>query len=278
VFDVIMEMEGCDFDAAKMRAAGIVGALPAKAKPNGKVNGHDLERQIVDQKAALEVAYIKQHCLPASGSLVETYLRSRGLELPPGCTDIQFHPDLTDYGGKIGRPAMIAIIRDPVTGEETGGIWRTYLQDDGCGKAADMKSAKMGLGPVAGGAVMLMPMGADGTLGVAEGQETALAAAMIFAVPVWAGLFAGNMRKLAFPRGLKKLFIFADRGEVGESAAEDLGRRAIDAGIDTEIYLPHGLKDGADFNDDLLGGDCRAEDYTPCRRAVDGTTVDRRAC
>lgn len=267
VFDVIMEMEGSDFDAAKMRAAEIVGALAARAKPNGKANGHDRKLQSVDQKTAREVAYIKQHCLPAYGTLVETYLRSRGLELPADCADIQFHPDLTDYGGKIGRPAMIAVIRDPVTGQETGGIWRTYLQDDGCGKAADMRSAKMGLGPVAGGAVMLMPMGADGTLGVAEGQETALAAAMIFGVPVWAGLFAGNMRKLAFPRGLKKLFIFADRGEVGQSAAEDLGRRAIDAGIETEIYLPHGLKDGADFNDDLLGGDCRAEDYTPCRTA-----------
>jgi len=30
----------------------------------------------------------------------------RRLELPD-CKDIQFHPDLTDYDGKIGRPAMV---------------------------------------------------------------------------------------------------------------------------------------------------------------------------
>ena len=53
-------------------------------------------------------------------------------------------------------------------GTPTGGVHRTYLREDG-GKADDMRSAKMMLGPSDGGVVMLAPISGDGVLGVAEG-------------------------------------------------------------------------------------------------------------
>ena len=59
-----------------------------------------------------------------------------------------------------------------------GGIHRTYLAEDGCAKA-HMAKPKMMLGPC-DGVVMLMPMTADGLLGIGEGIETSLAAAKIF--------------------------------------------------------------------------------------------------
>jgi hypothetical protein len=56
VFDVIAEIEGCDFDAAKMRAADLVGATPAKPKGNG----HDKSRR-TDEERAREIAFIRKH-------------------------------------------------------------------------------------------------------------------------------------------------------------------------------------------------------------------------
>src|SRR5712675_2200706 len=117
----------------------------------------------------------------------------------------------------------------------------------------------MGLGPSAGGVAMLMSMTVDGTLGIAEGQETSLAAAKIFGVPVWAGLSAGGVRGFVFPPGLTQLSIFADRGADGEQAACDLYHRAIDAGFTVFVVLP---KSADDFAKDLSLG-YGVGDYQP---------------
>src|SRR5712671_6667925 len=195
-------------------AAGLVGATPAKPKANGKGNGHGSTRQSDDEKRARDIAFIRQHCVPAPGTLVETYLASRGLDLPD-CPDLLFHASLTDWDEKIGRPAIVAIIRDPATDEPTGGIHRTWLAEDGSGKA-QMPKPKKALGPSVG-VVMLRPISDDGVLGVGEGIETSIAGTKIFGVPAWAALNAGNLRRMRLPPKLKKLLIFADRGDDGVS-------------------------------------------------------------
>jgi hypothetical protein len=215
-------------------AAGLVGATPAKPKANGKGNGHGSTRQSDDEKRARDIAFIRQHCVPAPGTLVETYLASRGLDLPD-CADLLFHPSLTDWGQKIGRPGMVTILRRPDTGEPTA-IHRTFLADDGSGKA-EMPKAKLTLGSPSGGVAMLMPMTADGVLGIAEGQETALAAAKIFKVPVWSGISAEGVRSFNFPAGLKRLLIFADRGTAGENAGAHLHSRCA-RGRDRRFSVP----------------------------------------
>ena len=82
---------------------------------------------------SLEVARILAGCRPLAGTPAETYLQGRGLS-DPGCPDLLFHPDLTDYEGCRGWPGMVARPRD-VSGEPVGGIHRTFLLDDGSGKA-----------------------------------------------------------------------------------------------------------------------------------------------
>jgi hypothetical protein len=94
-------------------------------------------------------------------------------------------------------------------------------------------------------------------LGIGEGIETSLAGGKIFNVPAWAALSAGNLRHFKFPLDLKKLFIFADRGEAGEAASNELFRRAINAGIPATVLLP---KSDDDFAEDLKQGYC-AQDY-----------------
>src|SRR4051794_32183573 len=127
------------------------------------------------------------------------------------------------------------------------------------------------LGSAFGGVAMLMPMSADGALGIAEGIETSLAGGKIFDVPVWAGISAAGMINFIFPPGLKRLFIFGDKGDGGEKAAADLCRRALAAGIDAWVYLPHG---DDDFADDLAGGECRAEDYERVRPNDEQLPID----
>jgi hypothetical protein len=198
--------------------------------------------------------HIVDHAQPVAGTLVETYLRSRGLTLPD-CSDLLFHPDLPDYDAAIGRPGLIAIIRRSDTGEPTGGVHRTHLADDGSGKA-DMDRPKRMLGP-SDGVVMLAPMKADGELGVGEGIESTLAGSQIFGIPAWSTLSTAGMQSFAFPPGLRRLTIFADRGAPGEDAAAELWRRARNAGFDARVCLPHS---DDDFAEDLALG-CHTEEY-----------------
>jgi hypothetical protein len=234
-------------------AAGLVGSTRAKPKPNGKANGYDGK--------ANEIAITLGGCQSPKNTKVETYLSSRGIQLPSDCQDLLSHPDLNDYAAQIGRPAMVAVIRDPVTGEPTGGLHRTFLRDDGSGKA-DMDKPKKMLGPSVG-VVMLGSMTDAGALGIGEGIETSLAGGQIKGVPVWAALSAGNLQRFNFPPGLKKLFIFADCGNGGMDAANKLCRRAMAAGIDAWIYKPNG---GDDFADDLKRG-LHSAGYPPFRPA-----------
>lgn len=199
-----------------------------------------------------EVARILDGCVPPAGTAAETYLRGRGLALPDS-PDLLFHPDLADFESRRGWPGMVAVVRD-AAGEATGGIHRTYLLDDGSGKAPPGK--KM-LGPVAGGTVRLAPMPGDGRIGVAEGIETALAAMALFGVPTMAALSADGLRRWQWPEGTTHVTIFADAGPAGMQAAATLADRLNLADIPSRILAP---LHGDDFNDDLRRG-ATAADY-----------------
>ncbi|MBR0683288.1 P-loop ATPase [Roseomonas eburnea] len=199
-----------------------------------------------------EVTRLLGACQPLTGTVAETYLRSRGLAVPDS-PDLLFHPDLPDFETKRGWAGMVAIVRDGA-GEATGGIHRTYLLDDGSAKAPPGK--KM-LGPVAGGSVRLTAFPADGRIGVAEGIETALSAQAIFGVPTMAALSADGLRRWRWPEGTTHVTIFADAGLPGMQAAATLADQLNLANIPSRIVAP---LHGDDFNDDLRQG-ARSENY-----------------
>lgn len=116
-----------------------------------------LERDLPTRPAApvrpdhsLEIRRIQDECVPLAGRLAETYLQSRGLS-DPHTPDLLFHPDLTDYNSRRGWPGMVAIPR-LANGDPVGGIHRTFLMDDGSGKAP---AGKKMLGTIAEAAVRL---------------------------------------------------------------------------------------------------------------------------
>src|SRR5262249_8674892 len=153
-------------------------------------------------------------CEPPEGTAVETYLCARCVELPKDCKDLLSHPSLA--AGNIGYPAMVALVRDSQTGELTGGIHRTWLNENGSGKAP-IEKPKMMLGPCDGVVMLTGPMGEDGEIGIGEGIESSLAGGKILGVKtIWAALSAGKLARTKLPPGTKKLHIFADRGSAGE--------------------------------------------------------------
>ena len=200
----------------------------------------------------LEIRRILDGCTLLAGTPAETYLRSRGLA-DPACPDLLYHPDLPDFDTARGWAGMVAVPRR-ADGEPVGSIHRTFLLDDGSGKAPAER--KM-LGSCAESAVRLFPVPEDGHLGIAEGIETALSAHAIFGVPTWAALSADNVARWRWPEGVTRVTIFADAGNAGRQAAATLADRLNVADIPNRVVWPiH----GDDFNDDLQRG-ATAADY-----------------
>lgn len=187
---------------------------------------------------------------PAKGTVVEEYLRSRGIRLMS--EQLRYTPHLKHGPTKQTFRAMIARIADD---RGTLAIQRTYLDRERA-KKADVAPAKMTLGNMLNGAVRLRECRGE-LLGLAEGVETALSAMQLYSMPVWATLSANRLDKIELPTGVTTLTIFADPGEVGWAAAE----RAADyyereRKVHTEIVLPAAhfqVTEKADFNDVLRG-------------------------
>ena len=143
--------------------------------------------------------------------------------------------------------AIIGILTDPVTGERTGGITRTYLhQGRKIGKAKSLG----GVGRL--GIIRLSPDDeVVGGLHISEGIETAMSGMsdprMNFC-PMWA---AGSTHQLAkFPvlDGIECLTILADNdeNEASVNAASTAYWRWKDAGREVRIRQP---KERGDLND-----------------------------
>jgi phage/plasmid primase-like uncharacterized protein len=126
----------------------------------------------------------------------------------------------TGTGQHVGRfPALVAAVRD-VEGELVT-VHLTHLQH---GKKLAGHEPRKILSPLAGSngcAVRLVPIAGD-TLGVAEGVETGLAAAVIHHVPVWSALNAALLVRFEPPPEVRQLVAFADRDTPGPEAAAHL--------------------------------------------------------
>ena len=180
--------------------------------------------------------------IDAKGTLVETYLRSRGLVVRPPAT-LRFHPALKHPTG--AWPAMVGLVTNG-TDNVPVAIHRTFLSRDGRGKAP-IEPQKMMLGPCRGGAVRLAH--AQETLLVGEGIETCLAAMQATGIPAWAALSTSGMKTLVLPGDVRDVVVLADADEAGEVAARVAARRWRQEDRHVRIARPPA---GMDFNDLLL--------------------------
>ena len=187
---------------------------------------------------------IWQAAKPAGGTLIETYLGSRGLLLPATPT-LRFHPCLKHPSGD-SWPAMIAMV---TRGSDDAplAIHRTFLACNGTGKAP-VNPQKMMLGPCRGGAVRLAEP--SDVLMIGEGIETCLAAMQETGRPAWAALSTSGLRALDLPKAVRDVIVLADGDDPGEAAARDCAFRWKRDGRRVRIARP---PKWMDFNDMLVG-------------------------
>jgi hypothetical protein len=167
------------------------------------------------------------------------------------CDRAYFHqPDHELHGQWLG--AIIAVLTDPITGERTGGISRTYLHEGR--KVAKAKSLG-GVGRL--GIVRLSPDDEVGVgLHVCEGIESALSAVIMGFCPMWAAGSAAQLAAFPVIAGIESLTVIADNdrktpGEtaVGDKAARDVCQRWADARRKAVKKVPN--RPGEDANDIL---------------------------
>lgn len=184
---------------------------------------------------------------PIGGTLVETYLRNRGITTLHGTANLRFHlrcyyrPD--EDGPTEIWPAMIAAVTD-LNGRITG-AHRTWLTPDGSGKAP-IDTQRKAMGDLLGHAVRFGIAG--DVMAAGEGIETVLSARQ--AIPdmaMAAALSSAHLAACQFPDTLRRLYILRDNDPAGDGARNSLIERANVAGIEA-ITLSPVLKD---FNDDL---------------------------
>jgi hypothetical protein len=180
-------------------------------------------------RGSIEMARrVWKEAVGAPGTLVESYLASRGLILPP-CAPIRFHPACPR--GTERLPAMLAVMSHPLTAEPCG-VHRTFLARNGCGKAEGL--AKMMLGHV--GVIRLVP-DEDVTqgLGLAEGIETSLSVMQVYGwSPMWAATSAGAIGNFPVLPGITSITVFSDNDEngAGLKAATKCYERWVGAGVE----------------------------------------------
>jgi putative DNA primase/helicase len=207
-----------------------------------------------DARRSTAALAIWQSAKSASGSLVEAYLASRGLHLPPPPT-LRFHIGLKHPSGGMW-PAMVALV---TRGHDDTplAIHRTFLASNGGGKAP-VDPQKMMLGPCRGGAVRLAAP--CDVLMVGEGIETCLAAMRATGHPAWAALSTAGLRSLDLPGDVRDVIVLADADDPGEAAARDCASRWKREGRRVRIACP---PQGMDFNDLLIGRASRIEEGAP---------------
>ncbi len=219
---------GCD-PVDILRALNSRGlSKPSREPPAPRLHRRDNGRAALD---------IWREARPAAGTLVEKYLRRRGITLPVP-PSIRFHPGLRHKATGLILPAMVAAVQAP--DRRVVAIHRTFLTE--YGTKATVSTPKMALGPLGAGAVRLAKAGS--LLGLAEGIEDALAAMQLCDLPCWASLGGARLARVDLPPEVREVHIFADGDDAGREAAEKAVRRFRREGLEARAFLPpDGCKD-----------------------------------
>jgi putative DNA primase/helicase len=179
---------------------------------------------------------------------INIYLRSREIGLTSPVLRFQEHAPHR-LGARL--PAMLAPVVD-VTGEQTG-VHMTYVRPDGGGKAALAKEFQRECrGVIRGGAIRLAEHDPDAELIVGEGVETTLSAMQIFGRAGWSAVYAGGLKTMELPSGVRRVIVAADNDASGAGQRNALAAydRWTAEGRLVRIKAPPAT--GTDFNDILL--------------------------
>lgn len=224
---LLQKLFGWDFPKAAYEVDQVVGNVQESEKKAEQTEEQKrvAHRRVLKSAFPLEgenaaVSYLVNRC---PGGIEKDYRK-----------DLRFHPGMAHPSGET-YPCLLAIIRNH---DRTGAsIHRTFITSNG--QKAPVDPVRMVMpGTIKGACVMLGTP--KGTLGIAEGIETALCAAKIHGHPVWACISAGNMQEFEPPEGIKTIVIYGDNdlNFVGQHAAYAKARKLHKAGIAVTVRIP----------------------------------------
>ena len=161
---------------------------------------------------------------PISGTIVEAYLRKRGITALHGTGSLRFHPRCyyrpDDMSPTETWPAMIAAVTD-LDGKITG-AHRTWLDPSGADKAP-IDTPRRAMGHLLGNAVRFGV--AREVMAAGEGIETMLSLRCVMpTMPMVAALSAAHLAAILFPATLRRLYIARDNDPAGDGAMASVDR------------------------------------------------------
>ena len=243
MLDIIRESCGLlDFHDVADEARRFLSLPRSDPKPAPKTAR--LPAQTGSPEAARRLFAMSQ---PIARTLVETYLRNRGITALHEDGALRFHPRCyyrpDEDAPTETWPAMIARVTD-LDGRITG-AHRTWLDPSGRGKAP-IDTPRRAMGDLLGNAVRFGV--ANDVLAAGEGIETMLSLRCVLpTLPMAAALSANHLAAMLLPPTLHRLYIARDDDAAGDAAVTALTERAEAAGIETIAWSPR----LGDFNEDL---------------------------
>src|SRR5246500_326884 len=190
---------------------------------------------------------------PIEGTMVETYLRGRGIAPVHHGGSLRFHPRCyyrpDEHMPTETWPAMIACVTD-LNGNITG-VHRTWLDPDGFDRIrlgkAPIDTPRRAMGDLLGNAVRF-GVTDDDVLVAGEGIETMLSLRCIVpTLSMAAALSANHLAAMLLSPSLRRLYIARDADAAGDTVQAILSQRAKTAGIEAIPLSPR----LGDFNEDL---------------------------
>jgi hypothetical protein len=190
---------------------------------------------------------------PIKGTIVETYLRCRGIVHAHHGGNLRFHPRCyyrpDEHLPTETWPAMIAAVTD-LDGRITG-VHRTWLDPEGFDRIrlgkAPIDTPRRAMGDLLGNAVRFGAAD-DDVLVAGEGIETMLSLRCVLpTLPMAAALSANHLAAMALSSSLRRLYIACDADAAGNTVQAVLSQRAEDVGIEAIPLSPR----LGDFNEDL---------------------------
>jgi len=240
---LLMKFHGWDFRRATNEVDRIIGGLPARS-----VEFHSTPSA---NPGSCRRLYTASQAI-GDDDPVAVYLGSRGLS-GPWPKVLRHAPELRHKPSGTVQHGMLAVFCDAAGKPAT--IHRTFLAGDGTKANVDPVRMFMPGRVPDGGAIRLWP--AAEVMGVATGIETAMSAARLFDVPVWATTGDSFLAKWEPPEIAKHITIFADNdlnysGQcAGYALAKRLTHEADQDKIERTVTVMVSPRAGTDWNDQL---------------------------
>ncbi len=243
LLDVIRESCGLiDFKDVAEEARTFLSMPPPEPEPRER------QRQTPPSRGSPEAARrLVRMSQPIYGTLVQAYLRERGITDLRGTGSLHYHPRCyyrpDEHSPTETWPAMIAAVT-ALDGKITG-AHRTWLDPRRRDKAP-IDTPRRAMGHLLGNAVRF-GIGGE-VMAAGEGIETVLSLRQVLPdMPMLAALSAAHLAAILFPDTLRRLYIVRDNDPAGDGARDSLLERANAAGIEAIVISP----ELDDFNEDL---------------------------